>query len=112
MPGVYPPLFSLFKTHQHRRRNQLLFYVPRSILFLCIYNWPLEFSLLNDIAVQDARSVYYKEDGKQTVHIKCEDFSTACSTIRKKGDCYLEPDAALRRDLHWLACGSLIPKPD
>ena len=84
--------------------------MPSSILFLCIFNWHLEFSLpLNDIAVQDVRPIYYKEDGRQTMNIKCEDFSTVCSTIRKKGVFYLGPDAARGKDLHSLAFWFINP---
>lgn len=38
------------------------------------------------------------------MHIKCEDFSTVCCTIKKKGLFYLVPDAALGKGFHWLAC--------
>lgn len=83
-----------------------MFYVPNSILFLCIYKWPLELRLpLNDMAVQDVTPVYDKEYGKQTIHIKGENFSTVFSAVRKKGVFfYLGPNATLGKTLHWLAC--------
>ena len=37
------------------------------------------------------------------MRIKYEDFSTAGSTIKKKGFSYLIPDATLGKDFHWLA---------
>lgn len=42
------------------------------------------------------------------MHIKCEDFSTVCSTI-KKGFSYFVPDAALERISTGWPTGLLIP---